>query len=109
MFQKIEKEFYKQSEKNLIERVQQMKETKKNHKINFDSMREHEQRMREISEQRRRDEQARMREEAKVNLKITGILESFKEKFQPTNYDAIRKSLKIEMIHRQHNFAEQVV
>ena len=76
MFQKIEKEFYKQSEKNLIERVQQMKETKKNHKI---------------------------------NLKITGILESFKEKFQPTNYDAIRKSLKIEMIHRQHNFAEQVV
>jgi hypothetical protein len=85
-----------------------MRETKKNHKIDFDLIREHEHRMRELSETRRHEEEMRMKEEAKVNVRIVNILERFKEKFKPADPESLKKSLKIEMLKKQHDFAEQV-
>lgn len=108
LYEKIERNFQKQSEMKFMERMKQMREEKKNHKIDFDSIREHEQMMREQSEKRRQEEEIRMRKEAKINIKITNILESFKDKFMPVDSTDLKKSLRIKMIRKQHDFAEQV-
>jgi hypothetical protein len=85
-----------------------MQEQKKNFKIDYDVIKRHEKRVRDLSEKRRQEEEMKLRAESKINQKVTVILDSFKKKFVYQDEDYLRKLSRFEMIKRQRTFASQV-